>query len=105
MMSVQTFATFIKVDADVDVNGVATKYLRRAIFEKQLTGLHVVRIIIFLSDMCLFIFVDKNADRDQNSSLIIINIFYFNIFSTFRGEHTVIFRPSCRIPCHSFTCH
>ena len=51
-MSVQTFATFIKVDADVDVNGVATKYLRRAIFEKQLTGLHVVRIIIFLSDMC-----------------------------------------------------
>ena len=84
---------------------VATKYLRRAIFEKQLTGLHVVRIIIFLGDMCLFIFVDKNADRDQNSSLIIINIFYFNIFSTFRGEHTGIFRPSCRIPCHSFTCH
>ena len=65
----------------------------------------MVRIIIFLSDMCLFIFVDKNADRDQNSSLIIINIFYFNIFSTFRGEHTVIFRPSCRIPCHLFTCH
>ena len=72
---------------------VATKYLRRAIFEKQLTGLHVVRIIIFLSDMCLFIFVDENADRDQNSSLIIINIFYFNIFSKFRGEHTGFFTP------------
>ena len=30
------------------------KYITRATFEKQLTAFHVVRIIIFLSGMCLF---------------------------------------------------
>ena len=33
---------------------VTIEYLTRATFEKQLTALHVVRIIIFLSGMCLF---------------------------------------------------
>ena len=33
---------------------VTLEYLTRATFEKQLTALHVVRIIIFLSGMCLF---------------------------------------------------
>ena len=33
---------------------VTIDYLTRAIFEKELTALHVVRIIIFLSGMCLF---------------------------------------------------
>ena len=33
---------------------VTIEYLTRATFEKQLTALHVVRIIIFLSSMCLF---------------------------------------------------
>ena len=33
---------------------VTLEYLTRATFEKQLTALHVVRIIIFLSGVCLF---------------------------------------------------
>ena len=33
---------------------VTIEYLTRATFEKQLTALHVVRIVIFLSGMCLF---------------------------------------------------
>ena len=33
---------------------VTLEYLTRATFEKQLTTLHVVRILIFLSGMCLF---------------------------------------------------
>ena len=33
---------------------ITIEYLTRATFEKQLTALHVVRIIIFLSGMCLF---------------------------------------------------
>ena len=33
---------------------VSIEYLTRTTFEKQLTALHVVRIIIFLSGMCLF---------------------------------------------------
>ena len=33
---------------------VTIEYLTRTTFEKQLTVLHVVRIIIFLSGMCLF---------------------------------------------------
>ena len=33
---------------------IIIEYLTRATFEKQLTALHVVRIIIFLSGMCLF---------------------------------------------------
>ena len=33
---------------------VSIKYLTRTTFEKQLIALHVVRIIIFLSGMCLF---------------------------------------------------
>ena len=49
---------------------VTIKYITRATFEKQLTAFHVVRIIIFLSGMCLF--VDKIADRDQNCSFDLI---------------------------------
>ena len=33
---------------------ITIEYLTRATFEKQLTALHVVRIIIFLSGVCLF---------------------------------------------------
>ena len=33
---------------------IIIEYLTRATFEKQLTALHVVRIIIFLSGVCLF---------------------------------------------------
>ena len=40
-------------------------------FEKQLTVLHVVLIIIFLSGMCFFCW--QNADRDQNCSFDLVN--------------------------------
>ena len=48
------------------------EYLTRAIFEKQLTALHVVRINIFLSGMCLFCW--QNANRNQNCSFDLIYI-------------------------------
>ena len=47
------FTNVIKVDVDVK-RDVTIEYLTRAIFEKQSTALQVVRIIIFLSGMCLF---------------------------------------------------
>ena len=39
---------------DVDVEEMSHEYLTRATFEKQLTALHAVCLIIFLSGMCLF---------------------------------------------------
>ena len=41
------FINFMKVDVTIE-------YQTRATFKKQLTALHVVRDIIFLSGMCLF---------------------------------------------------
>ena len=51
------FTNLIKLDVDVDVN-------TRAILEKQLTALHVIRISSFKL-ICVH-FVDKNEDQDQN---------------------------------------
>ena len=62
---------------------VTIEYLTRATFEKQLTALHVVRIIIFLSDMCLFCW-QKCGPRPK----LFLRL---DIFSTFRGVHTLIF--------------
>ena len=44
------FTNVKKVDVDVNEMSLLTP----ATFEKQLSALHVVRIIIFLSCMCLF---------------------------------------------------
>ena len=65
------FTNIIKIDENVDVNENTKRYITCATFEKQLTAFHVVRIIIFLSGMCLF--VDKIADRDQNCSFDLIH--------------------------------
>ena len=62
---------------------VTIEYLTRATFEKQLTALHVVRIIIFLSGMCLFCW-QKCGPRPK----LFLRL---DIFSTFRGVHTLIF--------------
>ena len=48
------FTNIIKIDENVDVNKNTIRYITCATFEKQLTAFHVVRIIIFLSGMCLF---------------------------------------------------
>ena len=47
------FTNAIKVDVKCKWD-VTIEYLTRATFEKQLTALHVVRVIIFFSGMCLF---------------------------------------------------
>ena len=65
------FTNIIKIDENVDVNKNTIRYITCATFKKQLTAFHVVRIIIFLSGMCLF--VDKIADRDQNCSFDLIH--------------------------------
>ena len=62
---------------------ITIEYLTRATFEKQLTALHVVRIIIFLSGMCLFCW-QKCGPRPK----LFLRL---DIFSTFRGVHTLIF--------------
>ena len=62
---------------------VTIEYLTRATFEKQLTALHVVRIIIFLSGMCLFCW-QKCGPRPK----LFLRL---DIFSTFRGVHALIF--------------
>ena len=53
---------------------VTIEYLTRAIFEKQLTALHVVRINIFLSGMCLFCWQNANRNQNQNCSFDLIYI-------------------------------
>ena len=62
---------------------ITIEYLTRATFEKQLTALHVVRIIIFLSGMCLFCW-QKCGPRPK----LFLRL---DIFSTFRDVHTLIF--------------
>ena len=58
----------LEVDVDVDVNEMSpSNIFTRAVFEKQLTALHVLHTFHLFN-----LFVDKNADRDQNCSLDLI---------------------------------
>ena len=55
LVPVQILPHVIKVDVNEDrcKRDVTIEYLTCAAFEKHLTALHVVRIIIFLGGMCL----------------------------------------------------
>ena len=69
---------------------VIIEYLTRAIFEKQWTPLHVIRIIIFLSSMCLFCW-QKCAPRPKRFPRL-------EIFSTSVDHIILIHRRKSFIP-------